>query len=283
MLKSKEQREYDRYEMRQTLSFRTQSASDHKLGKTCNLSKKGILLETSQKISQGEELELIINIDQQSVHFKGRCIYCLKAGANLYQAGILILQINTEGLEAFLALIEKLKTEKRQINLALSPETGAINNLVQRVASEHKIISQYVVVLQKALDEAGGTPLHLGELETVLLHMKKALSTHFYVEEKVFFKIGLTSLPTEYHGLIMELSQDHSVLVHELKTLTTSAQEGMKKGSPWGAKEKGDLEKFLLKVKTHARKELTEFFPILESNENAKAQIMKVLRNIIDV
>jgi len=269
-----EKRDHERYETHQTISYRLASSPEPKKGTTRNLSKTGFFLESVEAIPEGESLDLAIRVDDTPIHFKGKCIHTAQTDNGLFLSGILVLKISTTGMAPFSSFIDTLKAHQRNNN-------SAMDNIVQRIVSEHKIITQYVMVLQGILADAktGSRPM---ELETVLDLMQKELSTHFYIEEKLLFKTGFIHLPTEFHGLITELTQDHIELDLELSRIIESI-ERLQPGE--GLTDKGvdkKIEAYLERLKDHATKEFTELFPILESNEKAVQKLTLAVGEIVN-
>jgi hemerythrin-like domain-containing protein len=275
-----ETKRFERYDTIQKISFRTDSSTAYKAGITHNISKKGLLLESKESIPQGESLELVLKIDDTPVHFKGKCLYCTESDQGNFQSGILVLQVNTTGMKVFLSFINTLEKKRVENQHGLRPETADMKHVVQRISAEHKIITQYVVVLRKLLADKAALA-DLSQVETVLDLMKKDVTTHFRIEEKVFFKIGLTHLPTKYHGLIRELTKEHAVMLHKLDQIMESAQGVRQRGSSLPEELKESIEGFLDQVKEHAKKEIVDLFPILEDNAQAKSQLMLTLREIV--
>ncbi|SCY23640.1 hemerythrin domain-containing protein [Desulfoluna spongiiphila] len=269
-----EKRSHERYKTHQTISYRLASSPEYKKGTTRNLCKTGFLLMSDEAIPEGEALDLAIRVDDTPIHFKGRSIHTTQTDSGDFLSGVVVLKISTDGMAPFLSFIDSLKAPEQSPN-------SAMDNVVQRIASEHKIITQYVMVVQGILaDAADGTgPL---EIETVLDLMQKELSTHFYIEEKLLFKTGLIHLPTEFHGLITELTQEHTELDLELNRIIEAVQ-GLQPGE--GLREKGINEKvegYLENLKNHATRELTELFPILESNEKAIQKLTLAVGEIVN-
>ncbi|VFQ45011.1 hemerythrin domain-containing protein [Desulfoluna butyratoxydans] len=269
-----EKRDHERYEARQTISYRLTSSTEYKKGTTRNLSKTGFLLESDETIPEGESLDLSIRIDDTPVHFKGRCIHSVQPDAGPALSGVLVLKISTAGMVPFLSFIDNLEAQQQT-------NRSAMDNVVQRIASEHKIITQYVMVIQGILADAktGSSSM---ELETVLDLMQKELSTHFYIEEKLLFKTGLIHLPAKFHGLIAELTHEHSELETALNQIIEAVQ-GLEADE--GILAKGldvQIEDYLTSLKHHATRELMELFPILESNEKAVQKLTQAVGEIVN-
>jgi len=273
MMIEHENRDHERYETHQSISYRLAGTTDYKSGTTCNLSKQGFLLETGESIPVGEKLDLALRIDAPPVHFKGTCIHTGKTDNGNFLAGILVLKINTSGMEPYLTFIDTLKANHLK-------SYATMDNMVQRIAAEHRIITQYVMVIQGIMADtkSGTSPM---AIETVLDLMQKELSTHFYIEEKLIFKTGLIHLPTEFHALITELTREHTALELELNQIIDSIQ-GLKRQEGLLENELNEkIETYLTMLKKHATKELTELFPILESDEKAIQKLIRAVGHIV--
>ena len=275
-----ETRRFQRYATIQKIFYRTDSQSPYKPGFTRNVSRNGLLIKSGESIPPGETIEIFIKINDTNIQFKGTCIYCLECGEKEFQIGILILKINTSGAEDFLSLIKKLEEKQVKNQKNLVPQTTDIENIVKRISAEHKIITQHVVVLQAMMGRQE-PPVPLTQVEMTLNLMKKEITTHFYIEEKIFFKIGLAHLPDSFHGLIHELAQEHRDMKDQLDRIIVSVQEAIEKRASWGEELKGALREFLGQVKEHAKKEIVDLFPALENSTQAKAQFLLTLRKII--
>lgn len=276
-----ETKRFERYDTNLRISYRTDSDTAYKPGITHNISKNGILLESKESIPQGEALELVIKIDDTPVHFKGKCMYCSESDRGNFQAGILVLKINTAGMKVFLSFINTLEKKRVENQHSLRPEYADTTNIVQRISGEHKIITQYVVALKEMIENKEAQT-DLTQVEAVLDLMKKDLTTHFCIEEKIFFKIGLAHLPTKFHGIIRELTREHALMQHKLDQIMGSVQGTRQTGASWDGELKEDIGGFLEQVKEHAKKEIIDIFQILEDNTQAKSQLMLTLRKIVN-
>lgn len=277
---NRETRRFERHETHQTIFYRTGAETAYTKGKTHNISKNGLLMESGACIAKGSDLELVLNFHDTPVHFKGTCVFCQGAEGEGYHSGIHVTKISTAGMQAFLAFIGSLEKKENGNPLGLRPETAAMENIVQRTAAEHKIVLRYMVAL-KEMVAVPGSPLALAELDAILGLMQRDLRTHFDIEEKIFFKIGLTHLPTDHHGLIAELTREHTLLNRQLEQLMDSVQVTQGHGVAGGDGLRETIEGFLALLKEHARKEITDLFPVLEANAEVKSTLMATLGGIV--
>lgn len=244
----------------------------------CNISKTGLLLESGRYIPEGEDLTLSLRIGGIPLHFRGTCVYCLGSQEAQFQCGIYISKVNTAGMKPFLALIKQLELDHKKGIQNLQPEMGSQEDIVLRVSGEHKLITQYVIVLQEMLDKTEDP--ELTAITALLSLMENELTAHFYLEEKVFFKICLTHLPVEEHPLLTTLTQEHALLNQMLEEIRQGIQQISEQKESWGDPLRKALQKFIDDLKDHAKKEITDLFPLLEAHVEARSELLATLQKL---
>lgn len=271
-------RRHKRYETNQKISFKISDGTCPEVGLVCNISKTGLLLESSLYIPEGEDLALSLTIGGTPVHLKGTCVYCLDSRKDPFQYGIYISKINTAGMEPFLAFIKQLEQDHKKGIQNLQVETDTQEDIVLRVSGEHKLIAQYVVLLQEMLNKIEAP--ELSACITLLSLMKKELTAHFYLEEKVFFKICLAHLPEKEHPFITTLTQEHALLTYMLDEIKQGIHQASEQKKAWGAPLRESIQKFINDLRNHAKKEITDLFPLLEAHAEAKSELLSTLQKI---
>ncbi len=275
-----EARRFQRYDTIQKIFYRTDSHTPYKHGFTRNVSRNGLLMKSTESLSLGDTIEILIKINETDIHFKGQCMHCIQVGEKEFQTGILISKINASGAKIFRLFIDAL--EKAPVNNHQSPpiQDPHTENIFQRISGEHKIITQHVMTLQKMMSDKDSS-VDLTEVAMALDLMRRGLETHFSIEEKLLFKIGLIHLPVEFHECIHELSQEHGLLNHHLDRVIISVQAAIKERYPWDEDLAEAVTEFLDQLKEHAKKEIVDLFPALENNAAAKAQCLLTVHKII--
>ncbi len=83
-------------------------------GKTLNMSKGGVLLETPFPIALGQKLSLIININTESVYLSGKVAHTRCEATNCYKTGIQFTSIDDKGrqiLDKYIAMFMEQQEE----------------------------------------------------------------------------------------------------------------------------------------------------------------------------
>ncbi len=76
------------------------------MGRTLNVSKDGICLETHAPIDTRYKLAMTIGIDDELVDIDGKVVYCNKGNGEMYKSGIEIMEIDSNTLQ----VLEQSKT-----------------------------------------------------------------------------------------------------------------------------------------------------------------------------
>jgi|GEM_PF-2157731 len=272
-------RRFERYDTTQKVSYRTSPDTAYKHGITNNISKTGMLLETQEPVAQGTPLDLVLKIKGTPVHFKGKCVYTLGENHGAH-SGVHIGKINTAGMKLFLAFISALEKANQAPKSSLRPEIEEMENVLLKISGEHKVITHFVVGLQDMMKDHDPSA-EPAEYEAILNLMKKDLTTHFEIEEKIYFKIGLTHMPAEHHGLITELTNEHEDMREKLDRIIDFIEECSRTNAPVNKNLKALLTELLEQIKEHARKEITDLFPFMEENGDVKSKLMETLRMVM--
>lgn len=147
-------------------------------------------------------------------------------------------------------------------------EIQNIDNVILKLSKEHQIIADYVVRFSRNIQNPD--PAFQEELQSFLSFLKKDLTNHFRMEEILFFPAALNGNPTYTKSLlVLNLQKEHGVLETRLKSIQAMEKRLKSKNrSDEALKIIGD---FLEDIKNHARKEVTELFPLIDENEQCVA------------
>lgn len=143
-----------------------------------------------------------------------------------------------------------------------------IDNVVLKLSREHQIISDYVVRFFRNMKTPD--PAFQEELRSFLGFMNKDLTRHFVMEELLFFPAALNGAPSyETSLLVLTLQKEHGSLETRLKAIQAMEKRVKEEKARDAALKKiGD---FLTALKNHARREVTELFPLINENEQCMA------------
>jgi hypothetical protein len=102
-MKSFESRKYNRFEAFKLTSFNCLDENDeaihHGMGRTLNVSKSGICLETHVPIDTRYKLSMAMGIDDNLVDINGRVVYCDTGKDKMYECGIEFMGIDEDTLQ----------------------------------------------------------------------------------------------------------------------------------------------------------------------------------------
>ncbi len=246
--------------------------------KAINISKTGMLLQTDGALQHWIKLDLTLDISGVPVHLKCKCMYCRNAGDGTYESGIHVLKINKKDIKPYLSFINRLEKLAKN-SKSLRPQTRGITDVVMRISAEHKIINEYVVVLEQMMSSPSP---EVDYAATILRLMKNDITTHFNIEENLFFKIGRATLPKHCGEIITGLNDDHKELLQTIETLIESLNyQAINKG-PLTPPLKEKICDLMEAVKQHAIIELQDLFPLLEDNVDAKKMIIEKIKGITE-
>jgi hemerythrin-like domain-containing protein len=143
-----------------------------------------------------------------------------------------------------------------------------IDNLVLKISNEHKLITDYVTRFSK--NRANPDPAFADDLQTFLNFLKKDLQNHFRLEELVFYPAALNGDPSYATSLlVLNLTREHGVLETRLKAIqAVEKRVGKTKGREELLEKIGN---YFDDLKDHARREITDLFPIIDANPKCMA------------
>ncbi len=152
-----------------------------------------------------------------------------------------------------------------------------IDNPVLRISNEHKIISDYSARFSK--NRAHPDPAFEKDLPIFLNFLKKDLKQHFRVEELVFFPAAVNGDPSYATCLmVLNLTREHGILETRLKAIQSVERRLDTTGGRETLLEK--LGDFFDDLKDHARREITELFPLIHANRQSTALLKQYAEEI---
>jgi hypothetical protein len=88
------------------------------MGRTLNVSRGGVLLETHVPLEQGYIISMTVGIDDQTMELQGKVVHCKMRGERRFESGIEFLLANQEAIDILTrhihAMKEKIISEKAE-------------------------------------------------------------------------------------------------------------------------------------------------------------------------
>ena len=147
-----------------------------------------------------------------------------------------------------------------------------IDNQIAKIAKEHKIITDYVVTFNKSLKTRDkeffkGIATFFNFLEKDLLH-------HFRFEEVVIFPAAIAGETTYGNTLmVMFLQKEHGMLENQLQILGTEIKNIKTSHEKLTNEMIERIRIFFEALKDHAKRELTDLYPIIDANAKSKSLV----------
>lgn len=145
-----------------------------------------------------------------------------------------------------------------------------INNHVSKIAGEHLLITRYIATFNKKLLERDKQ--FFKGLAAFFEFMEKDLLSHFRFEEVVIFPASLVGESAYGNVLmVMSLQKEHGILETQFEALNSELQ-GLKTNHSLLTNEMIDkIKLFFDLLKNHARREMTDLYPMIDVNTKSKA------------
>ena len=144
------------------------------------------------------------------------------------------------------------------------------DNAVAKISKEHKIITEYVIKFNKSLkirdkEFFKGILTFLNFLETDLLQ-------HFRFEEVVIFPAAIAGDP-QYGNIlmVMSLQKEHGLLENQLQILSAEINALKISREKLSNELIERIRIFLEELKKHAKREMTDLFPMVNANPQSKS------------
>jgi len=149
-------------------------------------------------------------------------------------------------------------------------EIHNVDNMVAKIANEHKIVIDYVAKFNKKHKEKDEQ--FFNELPSFFSFLEKDMLKHFMYEEVVIFPAAI--LCNNQCGnalLVLTLQKDHGMIEDQLTLLKTEV-DSLESSKAKPSDELIDkIRVFFDLLKTHCRREMTDLYPMLDSNSKFKA------------
>ena len=111
----KNQRKSERKDSLNILDYvvinKKEEAVGHGMGRTLNVSKKGLLLETHDPLEEGQTLVMTVGLEENVVELKGRVNHVESNKDNTFCSGIEFLKIDKGDKRVFETFFTALKTQ----------------------------------------------------------------------------------------------------------------------------------------------------------------------------
>jgi len=157
-----------------------------------------------------------------------------------------------------------------------------VNNEIAKISREHKIITEYVVKFNQSLKNRDKK--FFKGIADFFDFLEKDLLLHFQFEEIVIFPTAIVG-ESKYDNIlmVMTLQKEHGMIENQLKNLMSEIK-GLKQSHKKLTMELiNKIKLFFNDLKTHAKREMTELFPMVDANPKSKALLkiyIKEMNNI---
>lgn len=145
-----------------------------------------------------------------------------------------------------------------------------INNQVAKIAKEHQIITDYVVKFNNSL-KIRDKEFFKG-IASFFDFLEKDLLKHFRFEEIVIFPASIVG-ESKYDNilLVMTLQKEHGILENQLQLLISELNDLKITHQKLSNEMIDKIRLFFDALKTHAKREMTDLFPMIDANPKSKA------------
>lgn len=142
-----------------------------------------------------------------------------------------------------------------------------------RVSKEHAIMQEYVSDLRQVVESND-----CRKLQKITENIRADFEDHFQIEEKIIFPAALLCLTTlETADLIITLSKEHGLFECDVQTIIQFVDCESKNNSI-STELKVFLEGFINRLEKHAKREMDELFPKLDTDKRAQKIIQDLLK-----
>jgi len=157
-----------------------------------------------------------------------------------------------------------------------------INNDIAKIAREHTLITEYVVSFNKNLKNRDKK--FFKGIASFFNFLEKELLSHFRFEEVVIFPASLVGESKYGHILmVMTLQKEHGMLENQLQLLTAEIKNLQTSHKKLSNELIEEMSGFFDDLKTHAKREMTDLFPMMDANPKAKALIEVYTKELTNV
>jgi len=141
---------------------------------------------------------------------------------------------------------------------------------VETLSNEHKIIIDYIGKFNKSYKNRDKE--FFKGLITFFKFLEKDLLAHFRYEEVVIFPASIMGEPTYGNTLmVMTLQKEHGLLENQLQGLADELKALKSSHEKLSSDLVEKIKTFMDDLKAHAKREMTDLYPMLNANAKSKA------------
>lgn len=156
-----------------------------------------------------------------------------------------------------------------------------INSKVAKLSREHVLINQYVSEFNKNF-KTKDREFFKG-IETFFVFLEKELLNHFRFEEVVIFPASLVGESTYGNVLmVMTLQKEHGILETQLEALKSEIRNLRENKAPLTDEPIDKIKLFFDSLKNHAKREMTDLYPMIDANSKCKALLEIYAKEMTD-
>ena len=145
-----------------------------------------------------------------------------------------------------------------------------VNSRVEKLSNEHKIIIDYVARFNKSYQEQDKD--FFKGLVTFFDFLEKDLLAHFRYEEIVIFPASIVGESNYGNTLmVMSLQKEHGLLENQLQCLRNELKALQSSREKLTQELIERVRAFIDALKDHAKREMTDLYPMLNANTKSKA------------
>ena len=155
-----------------------------------------------------------------------------------------------------------------------------IQNIESSIASlseEHKLMTEYVAKFTKGKKEKNAA--FFSDLSAFMNLLEKDLHTHFELEELAFFPAILNGTPAYDSTIfVLALQKEHGVLETRLSIILNN-RDAIAAGRIDDPVIE-EIDAFLRLLNVHAKRELSELFPMISENIKCRALLLRYINDV---
>ncbi len=154
-----------------------------------------------------------------------------------------------------------------------------LNTRVEKLSKEHTIIIDYVARFNKSYQDRDKE--FFKGLVTFFNFLEKDLLAHFRYEEMVIFPASIMGESNYGNTLmLMALQKEHGVLEHQLQYLIDGLKALKSSGEKLSPALLEKIKAFIDALKSHAKREMTDLYPMVNANAKSKALLELYMKEI---
>lgn len=145
-----------------------------------------------------------------------------------------------------------------------------IDNFIAKLSKEHQIITKYVAEFNNKL-KSKDKEFFKG-IASFFDFLEKDLLRHFRFEEVVIFPASIVG-ESQYGNvlMVMSLQKEHGILETRLQELILRLRDLKSNHEKLSNEMIEEIRQFLELLKVHARREMTDLYPMIDASSRSKA------------